>query len=117
MVGSWPIVSAQYQGVQACPTIGHVPMCYVVLAGYSLVALSGVLGERTRNLSFTLGMVPLLMLAVVGSSLEWLGQDTCPKTEQGIPTCVISLLVTVVLTSIFLLERRLRTPIASMTGQ
>ena len=110
MVGSWPIVSAQYQGVQACPTIGHVPMCYVVLAGYSLVALSGVLGERTRNLSFWLGMVPLLMLAVVGSSLEWLGRDTCPRTGQGIPTCVISLLVTIVLTSIFLLERRLRTP-------
>ncbi len=113
MIGVWPIVSAQYQGVQSCPTIGHVPMCYVVLAGYSLVVLSGVLGKRTRDLSFTLGIAPLLTLAVVGSSLEWLGRDTCPKTEQGIPTCVISLLVAAVLTSIFLLERRLRTPNAN----
>ncbi len=92
-------------------------MCYVVLAGYGLVALSGILGKRMRSLSFTLGIAPLLILAVVGSSLEWLGRDTCPKTEQGIPTCVISLLVTLVLISIFLLERRLRTSNVSMARQ
>jgi hypothetical protein len=80
---------AQWTGTAPCPSIGIIPACYVVLAGYGLILLSAVLLSR---IIFLIGWLPVLLLAAVGTISELLyTAPVCPRTEGGIPQCFLSL--------------------------
>lgn len=78
----------QWQNPGACPSIGPVPACYIVLAGFT-TALIGHLGKIRR--AFLLGLGVPTTLAAFASVGETLGFIVCPRTEGGIPMCYISL--------------------------
>ena len=76
-------------GIEACPTIGPVPACYVVAVGYLAIAFSAL---RRNGTLFVLGWMPVIAFATMGVTVE-LASSTpiCPSTESGIPKCFISL--------------------------
>lgn len=78
----------QWNNPGACPSIGPVPACYLVLAGF-LLALIGHLGHF-RKLFFA-GLGFPTALALFASIGEIGGFVECPKTESGTPMCFISL--------------------------
>lgn len=104
VAGVLPIVSEQVRG-NSCPQIGDIPACVVVLAAYGLIAISTLLEAGPRTASFALGWVLLFGLAVIGTTLEIMGNDACPRTGFGIPTCFISLFMVLVLAGAFILGR------------
>ncbi len=107
-VGVTPISYQQFAGVKACPVLGPVPACYVVLLGYALLAISALVDAKIRNVLFAAGWFPLFALSMTGTSLELFGHSTCPTTKNGTPTCFISLAIVGLLAVIFFFERKRR---------
>lgn len=78
----------QWNHPGACPSIGPVPACYLVLAGFLL----GLVGHLANlRAVFFAGLGFPTVLALFASVGEVFGFVECPKTEGGIPMCYISL--------------------------
>jgi hypothetical protein len=104
IAGVLPVVTEHLRG-NTCPQIGPVPLCFVVLSAYGLVAISTLFNARFRTILFVIGWVLLFGLAMTGSSLELLVGDTCPQARSGIPTCFISLFLTLLLVGAYFFDR------------
>ena len=63
------------------------------LVGFSAYVLSGL---------FFVGAIPVIVLALIGTTLELSGQPTCPQSETGMPLCYMSLFVGVMMLLVFL---------------
>ena len=95
LYGVLPIAYREAAGISACPALGPVPACYVVLLAYALIAASVLVGRSGRPVFFFAGWIPVFLLASVGSGLEVLGREACPRTDGNIPTCFLSLALAV----------------------
>jgi hypothetical protein len=92
---AFDISYAQWTGTAACPSLGIVPACYVVLAGYGLILLSDILLSRVI---FLIGWIPVFLLAAGGSISELLfTTPVCPRTKSGIPQCYLSLALVIII--------------------
>jgi hypothetical protein len=105
LLGVAPIAYQHATGIETCPMLGPVPACYVVLLGYSLVAVSVFLRIGVRTPLFIAGWIPVFGLAMLASGLEMLGNDVCPRGAYDIPTCFYSLALTTGLIAAFLFAR------------
>ena len=105
LIGVAPIAFRQAAGTVPCPALGLVPACYVVLLGYALIGASVFIGVGLRTPLFAVGWVPVFSLALMGSSMEVLGYEACPRSADNIPTCFFSLALTIALIVAFLVER------------
>ena len=104
----------QYQSGEACPILGPVPACYIALAGYVMMSI-GVAVAITRmpwNLSwvFWLGLAAAGGLALLGSAMELVKGDVCPKAYGWLPMCYVSLAFSVVIGILYALTTRGVTP-------
>jgi hypothetical protein len=81
-----------YQNINSCPTIGIVPACYVVTAGY-LLMLAGTLIKS--QFVFVSGFLPVFLLALAGTGMEILNHHVCPQNAGGTPMCYYSLALVV----------------------
>jgi len=102
----FPVVADQLRGLDACPMLGPVPACYLVFIGYIAIGVSVVL-EPLRSLwIFLSGWLPVFLFALTGTSLELLGQPTCPRSDSDIPLCFFSLAIASALFAVFFLARQ-----------
>lgn len=75
-------------GIEDCPSIGPIPACYLVLAGY-LAMLVATAAMQPKL--FVAGLIPVLGLATMGVGAELLSDNpVCPQTADGIPKCYFS---------------------------
>ena len=84
-------------GTPTCPIFFDVPACVIVFVCYVLITIAWgmVLANkqgRWAQIFFTIGFVPVFLLALIGSTGEILGFASCPVTETGFPKCFISLI-------------------------
>jgi hypothetical protein len=100
--GIIPISLAHLKTGNACPTLGPIPACHVVSFAYLAMALAASIGWRKYKWLFSLGVTPVILLAVAGTSLELVGRPTCPRSESGWPLCYSSLVIGVSLLIAFL---------------
>lgn len=105
ITGVGPIAFRQFSGVASCPTVGLVPVCYVVLLGYAIVAVSVFIHGRRQLVFFLAGWTPIFGLALLGSSMEVLGSQVCPRSANDIPTCFFSLAMALLLIGAFSIFR------------
>lgn len=83
---------AHFNTGETCPFIGPLPACYVVGLGYFLILTAALVTPLPkRHLVFYLGWVPVILLALIGVSLEIIQGETCPAGGLGIPQCFYSL--------------------------
>jgi hypothetical protein len=86
---------SQYQSGEACPILGIVPACYIAFAGYLMMALALAVttAKPELNLSwmFWSGLLAAGGLALLGSGLEVIKGDVCPKAFGWLPMCYVSL--------------------------
>ncbi len=88
--GAGALVVQHIETGSGCPTIGAIPICAIVLAGYVLVMAAAILPKGVRAPVFFTGWTPVAALAAVGVTLELITGDICPKTPGGIPQCYLS---------------------------
>ncbi len=96
----------QYTTGEACPILGKtVPACYVAFAGYGLIGLgvllSLALGSSTGRYAFWTGTAIAGGLAAFATVLELIKGDVCPVAFGSVPTCYISLAMSVVIGGLF----------------
>ncbi len=119
LVGFFGAAKISYTNLtgNACPYIGFIPVCYLVLAGYGLMILSLLIPHiGCKHYFFCAGWGTAFLIALVGSVAEIAaGGGVCPSTGgQGIrgassasigsvPMCFISLAMLIVILVLFLL--------------
>jgi hypothetical protein len=96
----------QYQTCEACPILGEtVPACYVALAGYVLIGLGVLgslgLGSSTGRYAFWTGTAIAGGLAAFATVLELIKGDVCPVAFGSVPTCFLSLALSVLIGGLF----------------
>ena len=107
----FPLIFDQLRGAQVCPMLGFLPACFLVAAGYIAMAVALLAPRKLTNL-FLLGWLPVLALALTGSTLEVMGRPTCPVSPSGTPLCFYSLAVASLLLPAFWISRKLSADVA-----
>ena len=90
VLGAGRISIAQWTGNASCPRVGFLPVCYLILVGYSLIVLSMYPRLQKTSLLFLTGYVPVIFFAITGVVGELTGILQCPNLKNGTPTCYIS---------------------------
>ncbi len=108
-IGFFGIVKVSWENLTGnpCPHVFSIPICYVVLLGYSLMVLSVVFSHGgARHYLFVSGWSIATSIAVIGSVAEFaLGGGVCPSSGGGsvrgsvengfqlgsVPLCYVSL--------------------------
>ncbi len=108
LFGIVPITIQHAAGIASCPMLGIVPACYVVTLAYSLTGASMLVVAKLRSALFLAGWIPIFGLALLGSSMQVLGNEACPRSVGDIPGCYLSLTLTTSLILAFLVERLYR---------
>lgn len=101
--GIIPISFTHWQTGAACPMLGPLPACYLVSICYAAMGLAAVLWNKPLNGLFFAGAAPVILLALIGTSLELSGRATCPRSETGLPLCYLSLIASIMMLVVFLL--------------
>ena len=98
-----------------CPHVLSVPICYLVVIDYALMAISVIIWHgRFRQYSFAAGWAIAGSIALIGSIAELAtGGGVCPSsgggairgapTSSGIPLCYISLTMLLLILLFFIL--------------
>lgn len=110
ILGLYGALSVSYStitGSAPCPFISGLPICFIVAAGYATMLFSSVVKAfpAARRMFFA-GWVPVFILASVGTALEVLNGNTCPKTDGGIPFCYLSLGLVIAVVALFVSGRK-----------
>jgi hypothetical protein len=58
---------------------------------YTAIGLAALVWWRNLSWLFFVGVTPVIVLAVVGTTLELAGRPTCPLSDKGLPLCYVSL--------------------------
>jgi hypothetical protein len=106
--GAFAVSASNFNQASVCPHILFVPVCYLVLLCYVLIAAAWVhmwMAKtpklvNVRHYIFVSSSLIVFMLAVLGSAGVLLGISQCPVTDSGIPKCFFSLAI---ITSILVL--------------
>lgn len=91
--GIIPISIEQFRSGNACPLLGPIPACHVVTLAYAAMAVAVTVGWYGFKWLFFVGVTPVLLLAIAGTSLELMGTPTCPRSPSGWPLCYSSLMI------------------------
>lgn len=96
----------------ACPSIGPIPVCYVVTLAYALMLGSLIINHRgCKHHFFCLGWGVAFTIALFASLAELFGGGgVCPSSggglraagPTGIPLCYLSLAILVVILVLFI---------------
>ena len=104
--GSGSLAYHEFLQEGACPKLGAIPACYIILACFIFPFISHLL-KKGNNIYFlfTGAAFALATYATVG---QLFGKVQCPKTESGFPMCYISfvLFTSLVLLKIALLKKK-----------
>lgn len=117
VIGLWSsarLSYRQHQSGEACPILGPVPACYIALAGYVMmsIAVAVTITRMDWNLSwvFWLGLATAGGLALLGSAMELVKGDVCPKAYGWLPMCYVSLAFSAVIGILYAVVTRGVTP-------
>ena len=118
-IGLFGVAKVSYENFTGspCPHVLSIPICYLVLVGYALMAMAvGIWRGKFRQYSFAIGWAVAASIALVGSIAEFsTGGGVCPTSgggalrgsggasSGGIPLCYISLAMLVLILLFFIL--------------
>ena len=100
--GIFPISFTHWRAGNACPHLGLVPACYLVMVCYAAMGIAALFWNKQLSWLFFSGAVPVIFMAMIGTVLEITGLPTCPRSDTGLPLCYMSLLVGVMMLVVFL---------------
>ncbi len=116
LLGFLGVAKVSYENLtgSACPHIGFIPICYVVLAAYGLMILSQIIPHiGCKHYFFCAGWGTAFVIALIGSIAEIAaGGGVCPSSGGGgirgatggsVPLCFASLAMLIVILILFLL--------------
>lgn len=85
-------------GSNPCPNVWIMPICYIVLMSYTTVFISLFIKSKVL---FYSGWLPVFMFAAVGAALEATQGSVCPRAQNIIPMCYVSLVLAVAIFGLY----------------
>lgn len=108
-IGIWGGLSVSYRnftGLQACPHLAGLSICYVVTIAYGLMLVSLFLQQTNLHYVLFLGAWGItFLIALLGSGLQLSRGDICPTTSFMLPLCFVSLAMCLVIMGLYLIVR------------
>ena len=116
LIGALKVSYENYTGTP-CPQVLIVPICYVVLIGYTLMVLSVIINHNgCRHYFFASGWALAASIALIGSIAEFFSAGgVCPASGAagsgirgvtgggGLPLCYVSLALLIAILVLFLM--------------
>jgi len=84
-----------------CPTIGVIPVCYIILVAYGLILLSVLFPFKSSLTIFLVGWTTVILLALIGAVGEITSTLSCPASEIGIPKCYLSAILSSIIGALY----------------
>ncbi|MFK7778774.1 MAG: hypothetical protein QM501_11770 [Gimesia sp.] len=96
ILGTWSSGKLSWQhhlSGSACPILGIIPACYLAFAGYLMMMIAIIFrsGGPFFYWLFWCGLFIAGGLALLGSVMELVKGNICPRTYGWLPMCFISL--------------------------
>jgi quinol-cytochrome oxidoreductase complex cytochrome b subunit len=89
IVATLQLVYTDYTIGNVCPKLLGVPACYIILLCFIIPFLVHHL--KGNSTYYFLGTGLAFLIALYGSAMQVLSYISCPKTNNNIPMCFISL--------------------------
>ena len=110
-IGLYGALSVSYltvTGIAPCPSVANIPACFIVTIGYFLMLVATLFNNKLNaKWLFIIGWLPVVLLALVGSLLEFSQGDICPKSSMGIALCYVSLSFAIMVAALFWLLNKM----------
>ena len=91
IMGAGGLVLEEFKTGKGCPKILHIPMCLVILICFIIPLIIHLLNKFNFIYFIFTGIAG--SIALLASSMQFLGYSECPKTANGTPMCYYSLLL------------------------
>ncbi|WP_343329435.1 hypothetical protein [Polaribacter staleyi] len=91
ILGAGGLVLEEFKTGEGCPKILSIPMCLVILICFIIPLIAHTL--KRWNWSYFLCTGFAGAIALLASSMQFIGKAACPKTASGTPMCYHSLLI------------------------
>ena len=99
--GALTISNSTFAGVNSCPVVRGVHVCYIVLTGYILMLLTAQpRNNKLTSVIFYLSWLWVFGFATFGTLGEVYTGSICPRSQKGVPLCFYSF---VLITAIMIL--------------
>jgi len=98
LFGLYGAISVSWQTITntaPCPNVVSVPVCYVILTAYLVMAVAVLIRSlpHFQSIAFYSAWTLVFGVALLASILEASNGDTCPKSDGGFPMCYASLFI------------------------
>lgn len=106
--GALNLVLEEIKTGNGCPKIGFIPACLIILFCFLISFISHVL--KKWNLVYFIGTGIAFAIALYATTMQIIGKVECPKLDNGLPMCYISLFLflSLILLKIVLLKNALK---------
>lgn len=91
IIGAGGLVFEEIQTGNGCPKIGFIPACIVILVCFLVPFVAHLM--NSWNILYFLFTGLAFIIASAASVMQFLGNGACPKTDEGMPMCYLSLMV------------------------
>ena len=85
-----------------CPSVMGIPVCYVILMCYVLIALALLNRDSTvQSILFYGPWAVVFVVALLATVFELSNGSTCPKSSGGFPMCYASLIYSALIGALY----------------
>jgi len=112
LYGAMSLSYSTLTDLATCPNIVGIPVCYVVAAGYAVMALGLGINFSVRltrtdlsSKAFMSGWLVVFVIAGLASLVEISAGNTCPTNDLAIPLCYLSLALCILILILFKLNQ------------
>jgi phosphoglycerol transferase MdoB-like AlkP superfamily enzyme len=103
--GAGNLVWDEIQTGEGCPKIWIIPACAIVLISFLIPLIAHVINKYIPLYFIFTGLA--LAIAIIASIMQYTGNGQCPKLNNGIPMCYLSLVLCTNLISLKIVQLRL----------
>jgi len=87
--GASSLVYNEFTNGLICPKLIGIPACYIIMLCFLIPFISHLF--NLNSLYYYVGTGFAFTIALYGSVMKFAGIVECPKTNEGVPMCFISL--------------------------
>ena len=90
-MGAGGLVLEEFKTGKGCPKILHIPMCLVILICFIIPLIIHLLNKFNFIYFIFTGIAG--SIALLASSMQFLGYSECPKTANGTPMLLFFIVI------------------------
>jgi hypothetical protein len=91
IIGAGGLVLDEIETGNGCPKLGVIPACVIILICFIIPFIAHLRKKLYQMYFFFTGLA--FSIALIASIMQLIGNGKCPKLDNGIPMCYLSLMI------------------------